>query len=82
MHTLRRRFHMSTLRNINLNLELGQEICVGPNNDRARITKIEFHEKSGEISLNTTRGPRKALTFKIVPESELESVGDPADKYR
>ena len=34
-----------TLRNICLNLEIGQEILVGPNNDRAKITKIEFHEK-------------------------------------
>jgi len=56
---------MSTLKNISLNLQLGQEILVGPNNDRATITKIEFHEKSGEVSINTTRGPRKALTFKL-----------------
>ena len=79
---LRRRFHMSTLRNISLNLELGQEICVGPKNDRARITKIEFHEKTGEISLNTTLGPRKALTFRILPEFDLPESGNAADKYR
>lgn len=72
---------MSTLRNINLSLELGQEICVGPNGDRARITKIEFHPKSGEISLNTTRGPRKALTFGILADSEANS-SSPADRYR
>lgn len=81
---LRRRFQMSTLRNINLSLEIGQEILVGPNNDRARITKIEFHPKTGEISLNTTRGPRKALTFRICedsPDRELEII-DPADRYR
>lgn len=71
---------MSTLKNISLNLEIGQEILVGPNNDRATITKIEFHEKSGEISLNTTRGPRKALTFKLC-ESE-EQYDNPADRYR
>ncbi len=71
---------MSTLRGIDLHLELGQEILVGPNNDRAKITKIEFHEKSGEISINTTRGPRKVLTFRLC-EDDLE-YDRPADKYR
>lgn len=70
-----------TLRNINLNLELGQEILVGPNNDKATITKIEFHEKSGEININTTRGPRKALTFRLCEQNE-EAFENPADKYR
>jgi len=70
-----------TLRNINLNLELGQEILVGPNNDRAKITKIEFHEKSGEVCLNTTRGPRKAFTFKLC-ENQDDNFANPADKYR
>lgn len=70
-----------TLRNLQLNLELGQEILVGPNNDRATITKIEFHEKSGEVSINTTRGPRKALTFRLC-ESNTEFLDNPADKYR
>jgi len=70
-----------TLRNINLNLELGQEILVGPNNDRAKITKIEFHEKSGEVTLNTTRGPRKAFTFRLCESKEAE-FANPADKYR
>jgi len=69
-----------TLRNISLNLELGQEILVGPNNDRATITKIEFHEKSGEVSLNTTRGKRKALTFKLCKDQE--HYENAADKYR
>ena len=69
-----------TLRNISLNLELGQTILVGKNNDPAQITKIEFHEKSGEVTLNTTRGPRKALTFKLC-ESE-EFFDNPADRYR
>ena len=50
---------MSTLKNINLSLELGQTILVGKNKEPAEITKIEFHEKSGEISLNTTKGPEK-----------------------
>lgn len=72
---------MKPLKNLSLNLELGQEILVGPNNDKAKITKIEFHEKSGEISLNTTRGPRKALTFKLC-EQQTDSVANLADKYR
>jgi len=71
---------MSTLRNINLNLELGQTILVGQNKEPATITKIEFHEKSGEISLNTTKGPRKALTFCLSPE--IEEYENPADRYR
>lgn len=72
---------MSKLKNIDLHLELGQEILVGPNNDRARITKIEFHEKSGEVNINTTRGPRKALTFKLC-EQESQDFDNPADRYR
>lgn len=72
---------MSTLRNINLNLELGQTILVGKNDEPATITKIEFHEKSGEININTTKGPRKALTFKLAPEQEND-FDNPADKYR
>jgi len=70
-----------TLKTINVNLELGQEILVGPNNDRATITKIEFHEKSGEININTTRGPRKVLTFKLCEQSEPQ-YDNPADRYR
>lgn len=69
-----------TLKTIDLHLELGQEILVGPNNDRAKITKIEFHEKSGEVTLNTTRGPRKALTFKLCEDNLYEE--NPADRYR
>lgn len=69
-----------TLRHINLNLELGQTILVGPNKEPAEITKIEFHEKTGEISLNTTKGPRKALTFALAPEDE--EYENPADRYR
>jgi len=70
-----------TLRNISLNLELGQTILVGPNNEPAEITKIEFHEKSGEISLNTTKGPRKALTFRLT-EQQYSDSENPADRYR
>ena len=71
---------MSTLKNISLNLELGQTILVGKNKEPAEITKIEFHEKSGEISLNTTKGPRKALTFCLCADEG--NFDNPADKYR
>ena len=67
-----------TLRNISLNLAIGQTILVGKNREPATITKIEYFERSGEISLNTTRGPRKALTFCLVEQDELEG----AEKYR
>jgi hypothetical protein len=70
---------MSTLNRITVDLALGQTILVGPNNTPAEITKIEYHPKTGEISLNTTRGPRKALTFRIA-DSEPEPAG--ADRWR
>jgi hypothetical protein len=70
-----------TLRNLSLNLELGQTILVGPNNKPAQITKIEFHEKSGEVNINTTEGPRKVLTFKLCEQTE-DQYEEPADKYR
>jgi len=70
-----------TLKNISLNLEIGQTILVGPNDTPAEITKIEFHEKSGEVCLNTTKGPRKAFTFKLCEQNE-DSCDNPADKYR
>lgn len=71
---------MSTLRKLTLDLELGQTILVGQGNKPATITKIEYHENSGEISINTTRGPRKALTFRLV--DAVQPVDDPADRYR
>lgn len=71
-----------TLRNFSINLELGQEILVGPNNDVARITKIEYHDKSGELVINTTRGTRKVLTFKLAPSYNNIEYANPADKYR
>lgn len=71
---------MSTLKNISLNLELGQTILVGKNKEPAEITKIEFHEKTGEISLNTTKGPRKALTFSLCADSN--EYENPADRFR
>lgn len=72
---------MSTLNRITVDLELGQTILVGPNRRPAEITKIEYFDKTGEISLNTTQGPRKALTFRLASESS-ESFDNPADKYR
>jgi hypothetical protein len=71
-----------TLRTINLNLELGQTILVGQNDEPAQITKIEFHEQSGEIAINTTRGPRKVLTFKLCHPEDDETHENPADRYR
>jgi hypothetical protein len=72
---------LMTLRNLSLNLELGQTILVGPNNKPATITKIEFHEKTGEVNINTTQGPRKALTFKLCEQTQ-DQYEEPADKYR
>lgn len=72
---------MSTLNRITLDLELGQTILVGPNDKPATITKIEYFPKTGEISLNTTRGPRKALTFRLPVES-VSVPETPADRYR
>ena len=71
-----------TLRNISLNLELGQTILVGKNNEPAEITKIEFHEKTGEVNINTTKGPRKALTFRLSENMFKQPGQNPADKYR
>jgi hypothetical protein len=71
---------MSTLRNISLNLELGQTILVGPRREPAEITKIEYFDKTGEVVLNTTRGTRKALTFALL--DVLDSDDNPADRYR
>lgn len=72
---------MSTLRRLDLTFELGQTILVGPKREPATITKIEFHENSGEISLNTTRGPRKALTFSLAEDGDTAS-DNPADRFR
>lgn len=59
---------MSSLSKITIDLELGQTILVGKNREPATITKIEYFEKSGEVSLNTTKGPRKAFTFSLSTE--------------
>jgi hypothetical protein len=72
-----------TLRHISLNLELGQTILVGKNNEPAEITKIEYFDKTGEVSINTTKGPRKALTFRLCSEMSSNDYSEnPADKYR
>jgi len=71
-----------TLRNISLNLELGQTILVGQKNEPATITKIEFHEKTGEVKINTTKGPRKVLTFRLSDNTFKEPGQNPADRYR
>lgn len=73
---------MSTLRNINLSLEIGQTILVGPRREPAEITKIEYHARTGEVVLNTTRGPRKALTFAIAEHVLSDVAVNPADRYR
>ena len=74
---------MSTLRKFSVDFELGQEILVGPNNKRETITKIEYFEKSGEISLGTTAGPRSALTFRLYSGARRShTLTNPADKYR
>lgn len=59
---------MSSLSKLTLDLELGQTILVGRNNTPAEITKIEYFEKTGEIKINTTKGPRSVLTFRIPVE--------------
>lgn len=70
---------MSTLRRLSIDLELGQTILVGPNRKPAEITKIEYHDKSGDVTINTTQGPRKVLTFSLA--EDLESSNS-VDKYR
>lgn len=69
------------LKHVNLTLEVGQEILVGHNDKRAKITKIEFHEKSGDLVINTTEGPRRALNFRLCEQKESH-YSNPADKYR
>jgi len=73
---------MANLKTLQLNLEVGQHICVGKHDDVAKITKIEYFPKSGDISINTTRGPRKALTFRLLDEPNNDEYECAADKYR
>ena len=69
------------MRHLDLSLAIGDEILVGHNKEKAKITKIEFFEKSGEVVLGTTKGTRKALTFSI-PTIREEDMMCTADKYR
>jgi hypothetical protein len=71
-----------TLKTIDVSLAVGQEILVGKSKKPAKITKIEFFEKSGEIVIGTTRGTRQALTFSLSPRVISEELSCPADKYR
>lgn len=59
---------MSRLSRITIDLSVGQTILVGPRAEPAEITKIEFFPRTGEIALNTTRGPRSAFTFRLATE--------------
>jgi hypothetical protein len=70
---------MSTLSEITLRFELGDTILVGKRAEPATITKIEYHERSGDVTLGTTKGPRSALTFRL-PTASGSTPG--ADKYR
>ena len=72
---------MTHLREFNLNIKVGDNILVGKNDEPATITKIEYFDKSGDVTINTTRGPRKALTFKLI-DSNNDDLECAADKYR
>lgn len=72
---------MSRLKRITVDLEIGQTILVGPNNQTATITKIEYHPKSGTIELGTTSGARNALTFRLTGDQPHDD-SKPADKFR
>tara|TARA_B100001027_G_scaffold216945_1_gene195322 strand:+ start:906 stop:1124 length:219 start_codon:yes stop_codon:yes gene_type:complete len=72
---------MTSLREFNLNIKVGDNILVGKHDEPAQITKIEYFDKSGDLTINTTRGPRKALTFKLL-DSNNDFSESPADKYR
>lgn len=69
------------LRTITLNFYIDQEILVGIKEEKAKITKIEYHEKSGDVIFNTTKGPIKALNFKLIDKTNSDDY-NPADKYR
>ena len=56
---------MSNYNKLTIELEVGQKILVGKSRTPAEITKIEYHERSGDIELKTTKGSRRALTFSI-----------------
>lgn len=56
---------MSKLDTVTIELNVGDEILVGKSRTPATITKIEYHERSGDIELRTTKGKRRALTFSL-----------------
>ena len=55
---------MSSLSKLTVELEIGQTIVV--KGRKVEITKIEYHERSGDVVIGTTGGTRKALTFSLV----------------
>lgn len=57
---------MSSLSKLTLELEIGQQISV--RGKTVTITKIEYHERSGDIVIGTTGGKRKALTFSLIQD--------------
>jgi hypothetical protein len=59
---------MSTLTRLTIELNIGDTILIGKNREPTTITKIEYHERSGEVKIGTTRGPRSALTFALTTE--------------
>lgn len=61
---------MSSLTKLTIDLELGQTILVGKNNEPAKITKIEYFDKTGVVSLGTTKGKREAFTFRLAATTE------------
>jgi len=61
---------MSSLTKLTIDLELGQTILIGKNNEPATITKIEYFDKTGVVSLGTTKGKREAFTFRLAAPVE------------
>jgi hypothetical protein len=62
------------MKHLDIHLELGQEIYVGQSKKPAEITKIEYHEKSGEVVIGTTEGTRKVFTFSLAPNRPKYNV--------
>jgi len=56
---------MSKLDTVTIELSVGDQILIGKSRTPATITKIEYHERSGDIELRTTKGTRRALTFSL-----------------
>lgn len=64
------------VKNIDISLRVGQTIMI--KGKPAVINKIEYHQRTGEIELKTTQGNRRALTFQLLPDADV----DPAERYR